>query len=361
MPTPGRLTVNGGLTAMLSWSILAHRTAACARDGLGIFGIANHDGSGRAKGEGSFARRIAVVAILVVLTGATAVAGAIGFAPEPSPETTAARASDPAVAAIAPKGDRETVRTESAPVAEPVATRPVVVIDPGHGGGDAGTVSPATGTPEKTVVLEVARVLIQALEETGRYDVRTTRSDDVFVPLGRRVAIAREAKADLLLSIHADAEYDHSVRGATVYTVSEKPSDAQAAALAAKENAADAAVGHVAAEAENAVEDILAELTLRETRRFSLLAARDILEEYRRHGRLVKGAAHRQAGLKVLRAHDVPSVLVEIGFLSNKQDEALMTSSAWRQSTAQSLVAAIDRFFAARGVPGAARAADRPR
>lgn len=262
------------------------------------------------------------------------------------------------------KADRLAPAKPVAPVASAVPAppaKPVIVVDPGHGGVDVGTRSPATGTFEKTVVLAMAETVIEALKATGRYDVRTTRSTDVFVPLGQRVAFARAAKADLLLSIHADAEFDHSVRGATIYTVSERPSDAQAAALAAKENAADALAGHVAVEERDEVGDILAELTLRETRRFSLIAARDILEEYRRHGRLVKGEAHRQAGLKVLRAHDVPSVLVEIGFLSNKEDEALMTSQSWRETTAKSLVAAIDRFFGDRGVPGAARAAEAAR
>ena len=253
----------------------------------------------------------------------------------------------------------ETTGAIAAPVPPATPARPVVVVDPGHGGADVGTRSPATGLYEKTVVLDMAGVLIRELKQSGRYDVRTTRAEDVYIPLDRRVTFAREAKADLFVSIHADAEYDHSVRGATIYTVAEKASDAEAAALAAKENAADALAGHVVPEVKDEVGDILAELTLRETRRFSLLAARDILEEYRRHGRLVKGEAHRQAGLRVLRAHDVPSVLVEIGFLSNKEDEALMTSDTWRKATAQSLVRAIDRFFAERGVPGAARAAEK--
>lgn len=333
---------------------------------MGIFEGVRRIVSGRAAGDGRVARRLIPSASVLglVLTGASAVAGVIGLSPSPGAEavrvvvaTTVAEATGSVGAAV--KGDRQ---APAVALPAPIAPRrPIIVVDPGHGGADAGTVSPATGTPEKTVVLEMARVLERALEKTGRYDVRTTRDDDVFVGLAKRVAIAREAKADLLISIHADAEYDHSVRGATVYTVSEKPSDAQAAALAAKENAADAVAGHAVVEAEDVVEDILAELTLRETRRFSLLAAKDILAEYRRHGRLVKGAAHRQAGLKVLRAHDVPSVLVEIGFLSNKEDEALMTSTAWRESTAASLTTAIDRFFAGRGVPGVASAAERPR
>lgn len=234
-----------------------------------------------------------------------------------------------------------------APAGGPI--RHVVVIDAGHGGVDAGTVSPATGTPEKTVVLEMARVLAKRMEESGRFIVKLTRDSDVFVPLSDRVEAARAAHAELFVSIHADAEYDHSVRGATVYTLAEKASDAQAAALAAKENRSDSIAGLIVEDAKDEVAGILADLTRRETRRFSHELARDILDEYRRNGRLVKGAAHRSAGLKVLRAHDFPSILVEIGFLSNKEDEAQMVSPEWRDHTARSLLAAIDRWFAAHG------------
>ncbi len=261
----------------------------------------------------------------------------------------------------APKADRQAIPPRPSP-----AHRPVVVIDAGHGGVDAGTVSPATGTPEKTVVLEMARTLARKLKATGRYDVVTTRDDDVFLGLGERVRIARAHKADLFLSIHADAEYDHSVRGATIYTLAEKASDERAAELAAKENKSDVLAGHAVEEVEPEVADILADLTLRETRRLSHVFARDLLEAYRRQGRLVKTQPHRQAGLKVLRAHDIPSALVEIGFLSNKEDEALMTSGEWRDHIAGSLVAAIDRYFAGRDVlaaptkEGAARAPASP-
>ena len=225
----------------------------------------------------------------------------------------------------------------------------IVVVDAGHGGVDAGTVSPATGTPEKTVVLAMAKALAAHLRATGRYTVVTTREEDVFVSLDRRVDVARAAKADLFVSVHADAEYDHSVRGATVYTVAEKASDARAAALAAKENRSDAIAGLIDEYRHDEVGDILSDLTRRESRRFSLALAQDILAEYARNGRLVKGAAHREAGLKVLRAHEFPSVLVEIGFLSNKEDEAQMTSPEWREKTAASLVSAIDRWFSTRG------------
>ncbi len=251
----------------------------------------------------------------------------------------------------APNGSREVLRGAVSASDEPAGEkgRRVVVVDAGHGGVDAGTVSPATGTPEKTVVLAMAKVLARHLRETGRYTVRMTREEDVFVPLDTRVDVARAAKADLLVSVHADAEYDHSVRGATVYTVAEKASDARAAALAAKENRSDAIAGLIEDYRRDEVADILADLTKRESRRFSLSLANDILAEYARNGRLVKGAAHREAGLKVLRAHEFPSVLVEIGFLSNKEDEAQMTSTEWRERTAESLVSAIDRWFSTRG------------
>ena len=248
----------------------------------------------------------------------------------------------------APDAAKSTVPTRSEAVAPPSSGRPVVVIAAGGGGGDAGTVSPATGMPEKTVVLEMSKVLVRRLRETGRYEVVATREDDVFLGLGERVRIARARHADLFLSVHADAEYDHSVRGATIYTVAETASDEKAAALAAKENQSDSIAGHVVEEAEPEVADILADLTLRETRHLSHRFARDLLDEYRRHGRLVKSQPHRQAGLKVLRAHDIPSALVELGFLSNKEDEALLTSPEWREKTAASLVSAIDRYFAGR-------------
>mgnify|MGYP001766203810 CR=1 FL=1 len=280
---------------------------------------------------------------------ATAPAGRARLVVELLPGTVAAMRETGAID-LAPAGTAKTEPAAAVEASAGPAERPVVVIDAGHGGGDAGTVSPATGTPEKTVVLAMARVLAERLRETGRYEVVTTRDEDVFLGLGERVRIARARRADLFLSIHADAEYDHSVRGATIYTVDEKASDEQAAALAAKENQSDALAGHVVEEAENEVADILADLTLRETRRLSHAFARDLLDEYRRHGRLVKSQPHRQAGLKVLRAHDIPSALVEIGFLSNKEDEALLTSPEWREKTARSLIAAIDRWFAGRDV-----------
>jgi N-acetylmuramoyl-L-alanine amidase len=248
-------------------------------------------------------------------------------------------------AGILPKGDREAPR--------PPRAKPVVVLDPGHGGIDAGTRSPATGTLEKGVVLDIAKLLKQKLDETGRYDVRLTRADDTFVPLADRVRIARAAHADLFLSIHADAEYDHGVRGATVYTLDDRASDQQAAALAAKENESDALAGVLPEQTPDEVADILIDLTVRETKRFSHALARNLIEDLRQNGKLVKGNPLRSANFRVLKAHDIPSALVELGFLSNKEDEALMKSIEWRNKTTAALVDSIDKFFRSKIADGA--------
>jgi N-acetylmuramoyl-L-alanine amidase len=231
---------------------------------------------------------------------------------------------------------------------DPAAHRLIVVLDPGHGGIDAGTVSPHTGMPEKQVVLEFARLLEKKLAETGRYQVFLTRTDDTFVPLGDRVKFARAHHADLLVSIHADAELDRSVRGSTVFTRSEKASDAKAAALAAKENQSDALAGLAVDEKSDEVADILIDLVKRETHAFSHALAERLVDALSKSGHMVKQDPHRSGQLRVLNAYDFPSVLIELGFLSNKDDEAELVSPKWRVTTATSVVAAIDRFFATR-------------
>jgi N-acetylmuramoyl-L-alanine amidase len=247
------------------------------------------------------------------------------------------------------KADREAVR----PPAEPGAPeRRIVVLDPGHGGIDPGTRSPATGLVEKTVVLEFAKLFKQKLEATGRYTVFLTRSDDTFIPLAERVRIARRDHADVFVSIHADAEFDHSVRGATVYTVADKGSDDKSEALAAKENASDAVAGVVPEASADEVADILLDLTRRETRLLNQTLAGALVNGLGQVGKLVGGTGHRSASFRVLKAYDVPSVLIEIGFITNRDDEAQMTSAAWRDKTATALVTSIDRYFAERVAGG---------
>ncbi len=254
----------------------------------------------------------------------------------------AATAPAPASAGQAGKTDRESQRSQSGP------HKMIVVLDPGHGGLDAGTVSPHTGMPEKQVVLEFAKLLEKKLIDSGHYEVYLTRTTDTFVPLGDRVKFARAHHADLLVSIHADAELDRSVRGSTIFTLSDKASDATAAALAIKENQSDALAGIVSDDKSDDVADILIDLIKRETRTFSYTVAETLVEAMSRSGHMVKLQPHRSASLRVLKAYDFPSVLIELAFLSNKDDEAELVSPKWRDQTANAIVGAVDRFFATR-------------
>jgi N-acetylmuramoyl-L-alanine amidase len=201
---------------------------------------------------------------------------------------------------------------------------------------------------EKEIVFAFAQKLKKRLEGQGRYRVLLTRDQDVFVPLGERVRIARNAKADLFISIHADTiSGSGEVRGFTVYTGSERASDAESARLADRENKADAVAGVDSGDSADDVTDILQDLTQRETRAFSHGMASRLVGELEGVGRLTKNP-HRQAGFRVLRAHDIPSVLVELGYLSSRKDFDLMMSDEWRDRATGAMAAAIDRFFATR-------------
>lgn len=229
------------------------------------------------------------------------------------------------------------------PGADTIPARPVIVLDPGHGGIDGGTVS-RKGTPEKTVVLAFARELRKKLLATGRFEVHMTRNDDRFISLGRRVKFARAKKADLFIAVHADSLRQRRVRGATVYTLSEKASDAEAAALAEKENSADFIGGVDLGEDAGEVADILLDLALRETKNHSIYFARRVVKNLRPVTPLNRRPM-RSAGFKVLRAPDVPSVLLELGYLSNRHDEKNLVSSKWRRKAADAVTAAIEGFF----------------
>lgn len=231
--------------------------------------------------------------------------------------------------------------------AEARDTRPVIMIDPGHGGIDPGAA--ALGSiVEKDLVLAFAQRLQKKLEADGRYRVIMTRDKDVFISLGDRVRAARAAQADLFISIHADSiSGGQEVRGLTVYTGAERASDADSARLADRENKADAVAGIESTDVADDVSDILAELTLRETRGFSHGFAMRLVGEFDSIARLNKNP-HRQARFQVLRAHDVPSVLVELGYLSSKQDLDLIMSEEWRGKMVSAIGVAVDRFFATR-------------
>ncbi len=226
--------------------------------------------------------------------------------------------------------------------------RPVIVLDPGHGGIDTGTRA-ASGELEKTLVLEFALMLRDKIEQTDKYRVVMTRTDDRFVELGERVRLARQREAQLFISIHCDAlrRREGDAEGATVYTVSEHASDAEAARLADAENKADVIAGVDLSVEPNDIADILIDLAQRETKNYSAQFARVLVGELKTTARLHKHPL-KSAGFRVLTAPDVPSVLVELGYVSNREDIKQLTSNDWRSYVGDKIVQAIDAFFTTR-------------
>jgi N-acetylmuramoyl-L-alanine amidase len=230
----------------------------------------------------------------------------------------------------------------------PIAAKPVIILDPGHGGIDPGT-SSANGITEKEVVLAFAKTLRQKLEAKGDYQVYLTREGDTFLALRERVEFAQSKGANLFVSIHADSFPKHSneASGATVYTLSERASDDEAKELAAKENFSDAIAGvELPTDRDEVVANILIDLAQRETQNRSIVFARSVV------GEMNAAELHRKslksAGFRVLKSPDVPSVLLELGFLSNPDDEKHLTSETWRAAMADKVGAAIDSYFAKR-------------
>ncbi len=242
-----------------------------------------------------------------------------------------------------------------APDPEPsVPSKVTIVLDPGHGGPDTGAM--VNGVVEKDVALAFAQMLATKLQANGRFNVVMTRSSDVFIPLSDRVQVARGANAALMISIHADTLTESAdVNGATVYTVSDKASDAYAAKVAAKENAADIAVGVGGQQDTADVNDILFDLTRQETRAYSHVFARTLVNYWKVAGRLNKNP-QRAAGFVVLKAPDVPSVLLELGYLSSPLDSASLTSDVWRDKATGRMAEAIASYFADRQGPAKASA-----
>jgi N-acetylmuramoyl-L-alanine amidase len=225
-----------------------------------------------------------------------------------------------------------------------------IVIDPGHGGIDGGAES-ASGTIEKFITLSFARELRDQLVAAGAYDVFMTRDKDEFLRLDERVRIARQHGADLFISVHADTIRLKGIRGATVYTISDKASDAEAQALADRENLSDQLAGIEIEEDNQQVADILIDLIRRETHGFSMRFARSLVDELSSTIGLINNP-HRSAGFRVLKAPDVPSVLVELGYLSNAKDEQQLRSADWRGKAASSIVSAVARFAATKRAAG---------
>jgi N-acetylmuramoyl-L-alanine amidase len=227
------------------------------------------------------------------------------------------------------------------------ARLPLIVIDAGHGGHDPGAISPHGGAREKDVTLSIARAIRDELVKTGRVRVALTRDGDSFIVLQDRYGIARKLKADLFMSIHADAAENQTARGGSVYTLSEVASDREAQRLAARENKADIINGVNLGGADVNVSSILIDLTQRETMNVSAGFAKLLLRESQRNLTL-RGTAHRFASFVVLKAPDTPSVLFETGYLTNADDALFLTSAEGRQKVARSVSSAVQAHFARR-------------
>ena len=239
-----------------------------------------------------------------------------------------------------------TASAEAAAAPEAAVADPdnrVVVIDPGHGGIDPGAQTP-DGRMEKDIVLAFAQRLEARLATIPGLTVRLTRTDDSFLSLSRRIKLARAYGADLFISLHADAAPQDYVHGASVYTLSERPSDAQAAALAARENLADQVSGAIEPNHQEEVSGILADLLRRETKAYSHSFADRLI------GALtptveMNSNPHRSARFRVLMAHDIPSVLFELGYLTNEDDAERLRDEVFQEEAAVSVAAAVADFF----------------
>ncbi|CAK7192784.1 hypothetical protein COMNV_00992 [Commensalibacter sp. Nvir] len=220
---------------------------------------------------------------------------------------------------------------------------PLIVLDPGHGGKDPGAIG-YSGTYEKHISYAVSLELLKQLTHTGRYRVKLTREIDQFIPLDGRVEFAQKHKANLFISLHADALGNHSVRGASVYTLSNHASDSLSAALATTENSADRYAGPNVKVVSPAVQKILASLVQLETKKESMTLAKTVVRSFNNRVGLLNNP-RRHAGFVVLKSCDVPSILVEMGFMSNRMDESQLRKAMYQGLVASSLKNAINHYF----------------
>lgn len=268
---------------------------------------------------------------------------ALSARPPPEPDEPPSAQLIPAALPMAPPSVTVPVKPPSR-AEKPLAEKPLIVLDPGHGGPDPGAIG-VGGLYEKDITLAAAREAKRQLEATGRYRVRLTRDKDVFIRLRDRVAIAREAEADLFISLHADSIGSGEMRGLSIYTLSNKASDREAEMLAAKENRADAIAGLDLSGENDLVASILIDLAQRDTMNHSTRFAKIALEHLGREVKLIPRKPHRQAGFAVLTAPDVPSALIEMGYLSSRQDASLLTTADHREKLGRSLARTIDAYF----------------
>lgn len=254
------------------------------------------------------------------------------------------RAKETAAEQVAAPPPPETPTASLPPPVKPAKSR-VVVIDAGHGGIDSGTTG-VDGLLEKNLVLDVALRLKKALQQRG-YIVHLTRDTDIYIPLRERVNIARGYQADLFISLHADSNPDPTVSGASVYTLSDSGSDKEAAALAKKENQSDVIAGVDLSGENSPVASILIDLAQRDTINKSSRFAETVVGQLSQATDILPRQPHRSAAFVVLKAPDVPAVLIELGYLSNSHDCGQMDTAAWRIGAAQAIAAAVDRNFGA--------------
>ena len=239
-------------------------------------------------------------------------------------------------------GSYSSSSSKSSSKAKTVNKKKIIVLDPGHGGKHPGAIG-YSGVYEKNITLAMAKELKVILEKEG-YKVHLTRSTDIFIPLRDRVKIARKYNADLFMSIHADSAVNRSAKGLSVYTLSETASDKEAAALAERENKADVVAGLNLLEHSKEVSDILINLAQRETMNRSSEFASFMVQEMRKSVKL-RDNTHRFAGFAVLKAPDVPSVLLEMGYLSNRTEERLLKQKDYRRKLAVSTSKAVEKYF----------------
>ena len=253
---------------------------------------------------------------------------------------------------IAGAGGRMEAATETkpapAPLRQPTAAKErgkklTIAIDPGHGGIDPGAIG-LSGIYEKNITLASAQQLKGKLEATGRYKCVLTRGRDASLGLRDRIEIARHAPADAFISLHADSMRDPDVRGLSVYTLSEKASDAEAGMLAEAENKSDLIIGMDLTRETQEVRNILIDLAQRESMNLASRMAALLIDELQREVKLLRNT-HRFAGFAVLKSPDIPSVLVEMGYLSNREDEAALKKEAYRGRLMTSVVRALDQYF----------------
>ncbi len=245
-----------------------------------------------------------------------------------------------------PEAEIKTPKIDKAdpPITPDPYYKKVIVIDAGHGGKDPGAIS-KNKVKEKHITLAIAKRLQATLNATGRYKAILTRTGDYYIKLRQRVNMARQTNADLFISIHADSLHKNSVRGSSIYTLSETASDKESARLAERENLSDVIAGVSLEEEVDEVADILIDLAMRDTMNQSKMFANLVVEDFGQNGIKLLRNTHRFAGFAVLKAPDIPSILIETGYLSNDKDASLLTKASHQEKLAKSITQAINRYF----------------